>query len=394
MTRSIKAPCTPSVLVWARKTAGFDHAAAAKKIGIEVETLRAWESSDQQPTLAKLRKACEVYRRPLAVFFLPEPPRDFSTLRDFRQLPQTQKGQFSSKLRFLIRQTQYRQKWLSEYARQQEAKPLGFVGSVSLDDSVDAVARKASRQLRVSMADRESWTGMAQAYRAWIAACERIGVFVFLSGGVPIEEMRGFAMPDRFAPAIMVNAKDSEGGRIFSLLHEYVHLLLGAEGVSGLHVSPRSRSADARVEVFCNAVAAELLVPARELTERLKATESFDVDTRIRKMAKVFLVSREVIARRFIGLRLLNNAEYNARRDQYRRDFVDRAKHQREAMKKREGGPPYHLIKLRDNGRTFTGFVLGAYDEGNITGSDVTELLDMKLNHVGRLEAELFPSRV
>lgn len=65
----------PSVLRWARESIDLTPVAAARKIGVPDDRVQAWESGAEVPTVAQLRKAAEVYKRSLAVFFLPAPRR-------------------------------------------------------------------------------------------------------------------------------------------------------------------------------------------------------------------------------------------------------------------------------------------------------------------------------
>ena len=48
---------------------------AEKKIGLPEGRIAQWEdaSSEVEPTIIQLRKACNVYKRPMAAFYLPEP---------------------------------------------------------------------------------------------------------------------------------------------------------------------------------------------------------------------------------------------------------------------------------------------------------------------------------
>lgn len=88
---SIPAPVEISVLRWARESSGLTQIAAARKIGLPDGRVTAWESGEAVPTIAQLRKAAEVYKRSLAVFFLSEPPvsrqRQRSTPASRRRLP-------------------------------------------------------------------------------------------------------------------------------------------------------------------------------------------------------------------------------------------------------------------------------------------------------------------
>ncbi|BBU22144.1 Helix-turn-helix [Mycobacterium xenopi] len=72
---------------WARKSAGFhDISLAAKRLGTSEMTVSKWEDGSLQPTIKQLRKIAKTYKRPLAVLLLPEPPKEFDALRDFRRI--------------------------------------------------------------------------------------------------------------------------------------------------------------------------------------------------------------------------------------------------------------------------------------------------------------------
>lgn len=66
---------------------------------------------------------------------------------------------------------------------------------------------------------------------------------------------------DEWAPLIFINAADSNGARLFSLLHETAHIWLGIDDL----YNDRHNCIDgvSDLEVMCNAVAGELIVPKR-----------------------------------------------------------------------------------------------------------------------------------
>jgi transcriptional regulator with XRE-family HTH domain len=81
MSRSVPALVTPALLVWARKRSGLTRDQAAKRTGIGVAVLERWESNEDRPTIAQVRKLGKIYKRPLAVFFLQEIPRRFRAMK-------------------------------------------------------------------------------------------------------------------------------------------------------------------------------------------------------------------------------------------------------------------------------------------------------------------------
>ena len=70
-----------------------------------------------------------------------------------------------------------------------------------------------------------------------------------------VEEFRGFTLLDSYAPIIFINGRDSNNGKLFTLIHEFCHILLGKEGVS-----------DSSSEPYCNMFAGEFLVQSLYFT--------------------------------------------------------------------------------------------------------------------------------
>ena len=108
MAASVKALVKHELLVWARTSAHLTVEDAARKAQVKEEQLAAWELGEGQPSIPQLRKLGRVYKRPLAVFYLPEPPKTFDALRDFRRLPAEMAGKQSPELAFEIRRARAR----------------------------------------------------------------------------------------------------------------------------------------------------------------------------------------------------------------------------------------------------------------------------------------------
>jgi transcriptional regulator with XRE-family HTH domain len=93
----------PAVLRWARESAGFDLPLAAKRLRIKSEALGQWESGSAGPTISQLRRAAEVYKRPLAVLLLPIPLQEQEPPRDFRATERRSSRGWTPELRFEFR---------------------------------------------------------------------------------------------------------------------------------------------------------------------------------------------------------------------------------------------------------------------------------------------------
>ena len=132
---TVKANIKPALLIWAREGLGFSLADAAKKLGVSEERLASWEADKDSPTINQLRKMTEVYKRPLAVFFLPDPPAGFQVMKDFRRMPGTILGRHSPSLLLEIRRAQERRQLALDLLAEIEEKPKPFTLTLKKKDN-------------------------------------------------------------------------------------------------------------------------------------------------------------------------------------------------------------------------------------------------------------------
>ena len=78
MRKAFQVSVTPAVMKWARESAGLDVKTVARRLGVSINTVEGWEPDakmPKRPTLRALEELASFYKRPLATFFLPEPPQ-------------------------------------------------------------------------------------------------------------------------------------------------------------------------------------------------------------------------------------------------------------------------------------------------------------------------------
>jgi Zn-dependent peptidase ImmA (M78 family) len=90
-------------------------------------------------------------------------------------------------------------------------------------------------------------------------------ILVFQFTGVRPKQMLGFSLSFDQLPVIAVNRKLKANGRVFTLLHELAHLLIGESGVCDLAEDHLGSPTDQRTEVFANRLAAAVLLPKSSL---------------------------------------------------------------------------------------------------------------------------------
>ncbi len=188
------------------------------------------------------------------------------------------------------------------------------------------------------------------------------------------------------APFIFLNAQDAKAAQVFTLAHELVHLWLDESGVSNLRTAARPTTETDVIEVFCNRVAAEVLVPQNAFQERWKRGDSnAALEERIELQSRYFKVSEWVIARDcWIGDRS-SKSKYDELTQDYDKQWQEVRARDKERQVEAEGGPSFYRLKLMNNGNAFSRVVLSAYESGSVSGRDASSLLGVKLDKMENL---------
>jgi Zn-dependent peptidase ImmA (M78 family) len=374
--KSIKARIKPDLLRWARESMRMELDVAAEKIRVPSDRLRAWEEGTEEFSVAQLRKAAEVYKRPLAVFFLPRPPKDFKAMRDFRRLPGVPDDP-SPALMQELRLAAARRDIAEEMIEMLGETPPRFELRGRQSERPAKVAEPARTALGISLEEQARWKDDYDALNGWRSAVERLGVLVFQVSGVPVQESRGFSAHFDPFPVIALNTKDSPVARCFTLMHELGHLVLHGGAVCDAEVMGDVRFNP--TEVWCNEFAAEVLVPTDDFEPRAR---SFPYDNEwpreaLRQLANRYKVSQEVVYRRLLTLGRTTQDAYQKWRASYRPPAQP---------KKSKGGPEWPVRVVSNSGRTFVALALAAYTTNQITASTLSGHLGAKLKHLPRIQ--------
>jgi Zn-dependent peptidase ImmA (M78 family) len=398
MPKLVRAKVKPALIVWARESASYTTADAARRLKVSEARLREWEAGTQAPTVGQLQRMAEAYRRPLGVFYLPEVPTEFQPMRDFRRLPGTGLRRISPELALEIRLAQQRRQLALDLIEEAGEKPERFRLRATLAEDADVLGEKIRSALHVSINEQTGWrTDLAghTAFNAWRSKIEHQGVLVFQSTRLDSSEVSGFAIAGDTLPVIVVTrAGTPPTRRNFSLLHEFVHLLLRMSGVSDLDVDAARPPEDQQVEVFCNRVAAAALIPAGMLRAEplvrnhgLFADENWSDET-IAELAGEYSVSREALVRRLLTLGLATQTFYQRKRAQYHEEFARQRERKKQESKiaKTEfvTNPPRDA--LTNFGKPLVQMILGSYYQDRMTLSDVSGYLGLRTRHIPRLE--------
>lgn len=381
---TVKAIVKPELLTWARVSASLDLGAAAKKTGVKHQQIADWEAGKSQPTFIQLRKLSEIYKRPIAVFYLPAPPADKELPpHDFRKLNTESSQRYSPELAYEIRRAHHRRTVALDLYRSlnDSEEPPTFDFEMKLGANPEMVGEQVRAFFGIQVNTQKSWGDVYESWNAWRSSVEAKNILVFQSRDIAIEEMRGFSFSARPFPVIVVNSKDKPVARIFTLIHEFAHIALGEDGICNLSEGKQV------AEIYCNAVAGAVLVPAASLMQEPEVVNNAERhwnDELIEALANRYKVSRLVIVRRLESLSLITRSQFQSMHLRFDAQYKKGSDEDSKSFPVAQ-----HTQAINRAGRLFSRLVLSGYKQDKITGVDFADFLSLKLKHLSSFEASL-----
>ena len=395
----------PEILLWARETAGLTLHDAVVKVGIgdargvaAVDRLAALERGEVEPTRPVLVRMARHYRRPLLAFYLAAPPPRGDRGADFRTLPVTRSRKTDALIDTLVREIRTRQNMIRAVLEAEgEGDFLPFVGALAESEGgrggTDRLAQRAAEALRqilgtnLDAAQYYAQPTPNEAFSLLRSRTEDAGVFVLLKGdlgsyhtAIPVDVFRGFAIADDVAPFVVINDQDSTPAWSFTLLHELVHLLLGQTGISGANPGTGT-------EELCNNVAAEWLLPAREL-EQIEIDLNQDIaeqQKRISKFARRRNLSHTMVAYRLLRTGRIDQQNFNRLRADFAVWWNRERNRRREKTRESEGGPNFYVVRRHRIGEALLWFTGRMMRSGALSTTKAAKILGVKPRQVGQL---------
>lgn len=366
---TVRVKVAPDLLRWAVERAGWD----AETIHSRVPKFDEWISGGQRPTLKQLQSFASATHAPFGMLFLPEPPAERLPIPDMRTVRNRVVPRPSADLLDTIYICQQRQDWYRDYALDCGMPEVDFVSSVTTATSSTMVADHIRTLLDFDVESRDGFSSWQDTLRHLIDRVEELGVLVMVNGVVGSnthrklspDEFRGFVLADHLAPLIFVNGADTKAAQIFTLFHEIAHLSLGHSALSGADFPTREGNGE---ELWCNEVAAEILVPVTSI----RAQHLGDLDvTELERLAKFYRISTLAVLKRLFDAELLSWDAYRAAYD---------AEHQRvagllAAKSGNSGGGNYYYTQPLRLSRRFARAVVASAREGSTTYRDAYRLL-------------------
>lgn len=370
----------PAVLKWARITIGLSIYDVADKLKRTVTEIEEWESGTGAPSYPQLEKlAYDIYKRPLAVFFLPAPPEEKMAAKEFRTLPDTDLQNLLPDTHLHIRHAHAYQLALTELfdGVNPALQPIWRHVQLSSSKAIEKQAAAIRVALGISLDEQTKWRNDDTALKKWRLAIEAVGAFIF-KDAFKQKEISGFCLVDNAFPVIYLNNSTTKTRQIFSLMHELCHLLLSVNGISKFdksYINALSGHGKA-IEQFCNAVSAEVLIPIADFnaqTAHIVNVDNMD-DFEFEQLAIRYGVSREAILRRFLDQNRASQHFYEKKSEYWKN------------QQKRGGGGNYYATQNTYLSERFAKEVVSRYYKRQLSVEQAADLLGIKPKNFAGLE--------
>lgn len=364
-------PITSDVVTWARTRAGYSIEEASALF----RKISEWESGESYPSYPQLEDMAEKFKIPIAVFFFPEPPPVPEVNESFRTLNDTDFNSIPKQIKFLLRKGKAFQLNLAELSPggNQTSKEIIHDLEFSKNSSIESVANKVREYIGVTIEEQISWSDNEEALKHWRKAFHEVGVYVF-KDAFKVKDYFGFCLYDKIFPIIYVNNSAAKSRQIFTLFHELSHLLFHTSGIDVVNSDfvPNYDDEAKRIEVFCNKLAAEILLPESVFNLAINNLEANESSAEL--LADKYHVSREYIFRRFLDRGLINEGKYSLAASRWAK------------QKKKGSGGDHYWSKIAYLGRDYMTLAFSEYYKDRINFTQLADYLDTKPKNLNVLE--------
>jgi Zn-dependent peptidase ImmA (M78 family)/transcriptional regulator with XRE-family HTH domain len=351
--KSLSVEINPTVFIWLRKSAGWTQEEVAKRLNTSVETIQKIESGQKHPTLRQLRILASSFKRPIAAFFLTDPIPEKPKPKDYRMLPQ-RKNQFDKKTLLVIRKARQMQKICRNLSRNIQTRTIPNINHISLHDPPDRLAQKY-RDLFKLTEQQHKFKNTYDFFNFLRNKLEDINIFVF-QHSMPLEDARGFVLVDEQPVVIMVNTKDTIEARVFTLMHEFAHVLLGESSIDLPRYTLNMKNSTER---WCNEFASSFLLP-----KDLAHTLFNQGEVNIHQLSNRYKISQQMIMVNMVKLGYMSKDEYQEKMKTYA---------EKTSKESSTGGAiPSEKKRLSEYGNKFISLVAHNYDHDHLLTDLIT----------------------
>ncbi|UUX35165.1 ImmA/IrrE family metallo-endopeptidase [Fundicoccus culcitae] len=377
MGKAVYVETEPSVIKYYVDKSEFDVMEFTKEK--DLKNLNYWLDGSKNPTFNQLMKLSKKLQVPLGYLVVKKPVDDTPQILNYRTIDSKDMDHISRNLIETIKIVKNQQEFLLDYRKDNGFMPLDYVAKYTIDDDWNIIVQYARKILGIG----EEWQkdlGRLYPLKYFKKKLNDIGVVIQSNGIVrqnthrklDISEFRAFVSIDEYAPFVFINTNDTKNGQLFSLLHEFGHILLGESEVYNVDLTMNTDVN--QLERICNKIASELLIPNIIFVESWNIPSDVELYEYVTDLAKKFKVSKTVIARKALDNKLIKIEDYNFIA---KRNVEEYNKYQAIAKEQDNNGIDYYnTIQSKVDPILFDS-VKSSYYEGNIQYIEALNLLNI-----------------
>lgn len=369
----------PHVFKWLRESAGWSIEDVSKRLKTNPETIQKFEKGEKKPSLHQLRELASAFKRPVAAFLLSKPKTEQPLPTDYRMLPE-RKDVFDKKTILTIRKARNLQEVSRELLTNVDDQITPRIGRKTIHDNPETLAEEYRTRFGITTELQGKYRNAYELFHHIRDKLEDHNILIF-QYSMPVEDARGFALVDKKPNIIVINTKDSIEARLFSLMHEVGHIILGESAIDLPDATAVSRN---NIERWCDSFAANFLLPKalakavfKERESTLTETATLNYLSRKYKVSKAMLL----VSMNTTGFITRNQVEEVLKRHKT-------AERQRKEGEKTKGSVSADKRCISEKGTKFISLVANNYDRNNITYTDALNYLSIKSKNFDKVLAK------
>jgi len=383
MAKSLKVEVNPIVFKWLRESSGWSKEDIAKRLKNNVEIVSAIEKGERQPTLRQLKDLAIAYKRPLASFLLAEPLKESPLPKDYRMLPE-RKNVFDKKTIYTIRKARDLQEIGAELLININNSTKPDIKKITISKNPEKIALEFREKFELDIERQKKFKTSYNFFNYLRDIFEEMNILVF-QFSMPIEDARGFALTDELPNVIVINSGDIIEARLFSLMHEFGHILLGDTVID---LPSIAISTDHRIERWCNQFASEFLLPSNIAKEVFESEETTLTESNtLNRLSRKYKVSKSMLCYKMFNLKFITMDVYKEILNRYKPSDKELKDDEDIDKKKKGGGIPSDKKCLSEIGNKFVSIVANNYERNFITYTDALNFLSIKSKNFNQVLA-------
>ncbi|MDO8642596.1 MAG: XRE family transcriptional regulator [Candidatus Woesearchaeota archaeon] len=360
-----------SVLKWLIESSGWTKEEIAKRLKTSTQNIEKMESGEKKPSFRQLEELSHIFKRPVASFLLSKPLTEKPKPKDYRMLPD-KTNKFDKKTIFVMRHARRLQELSKELSRNVDYDTKSKIERAKISDNSETVALKFREKFNLTEEKQRKFKSPYELFNYLRDLLEEQNIYLF-QFSMPVEDARGFVFVDETPSVIVVNTKDNIEARIFSLMHEFAHILLGE---SVIDLPDATYTFKDNVEKWCNEFASAFLLP-KDLAKSAFNTNKANLTQKetLKYLSNRYKVSKAMLLLNMLKLNYIEIKDYDAILARFKKEEI---KPKTEAEKGTGGGIPSEVRCLSEVGNKFISLVANNYDKSHITYTDALNYLSIK----------------